>query len=143
MSAPAAVVHPGTLENLPRFLGFIDDVCARIDADEDTKYALRLAVEEVCTNLIVHGYKNRPAGPIEVVAHDACDRVTLVIQDRAPPFDPKNAPAPDLTSDVEHRRAGGLGWHLVKKMVDEIRYVPGTPSGNVLTLVKRKTSIRT
>ena len=104
---------------------------------------MRLAVEEVCTNLIVHGYKDRPAGPIEVVAHDDRDRVTLVIQDRAPPFDPKNAPAPDLTSDVEHRRAGGLGWHLVKKMVDEIRYVPDTPSGNVLTLVKRKTPIRT
>lgn len=143
VTAPAAVVHPGTLENLPRFLGFIDDVCARIDADDGTKYALRLAVEEVCTNLIVYGYKNRPAGPIEVVAYDDCDRVTLVIQDRAPPFDPKNAPAPDLTSDVEHRRAGGLGWHLVKKLVDEIRYVPDTPSGNVLTLVKRKTPIRT
>ena len=51
--------------------------------------------------------------------------------------------APDLTSDVEHRKAGGLGWHLVKKMVDEIRYVPDTPSGNVLTLVKRKTPLRT
>jgi serine/threonine-protein kinase RsbW len=143
VSAPATVVHLGTLENLPRFLGFIDDVCARIDADDGTKYALRLAVEEVCTNLILHGYKNRPAGPIEVVAHDDRDRVTLVIQDRAPPFDPKNAPTPDLTSDVEHRRAGGLGWHLVKKMVDEIRYVADTPSGNVLTLVKRKTPIRT
>jgi len=143
MSAPATVVHPGTLENLPRFLGFIDDVCDRINADEGTKYALRLAVEEVCTNLIVHGYKNQPAGPIQVVAVDDCDRVTLVIQDRSPPFDPKNAPVPDLTSDAEHRKVGGLGWHLVKKMVDEIRYVPDTPSGNVLTLVKRKVPIRT
>jgi serine/threonine-protein kinase RsbW len=142
VSAQAAVVHPGTLENLPRFLGFIDDVCDRIDADEGTRYALRLAVEEVCTNLIVHGYKNRPAGPIEVVAVDDCDRVTLVIHDRAPPFDPKDAPLPDLTSGAEHRRIGGLGWHLVKRMVDEIRYVPGTPSGNELTLVKRKSAIR-
>lgn len=141
--APATVIHAGTLENLPRFLGFIDDVCARIDADEDTKYALRLAVEEVCTNLIVYGYKNRPAGPIQVVAVDDRDSVTLVIQDRAPPFDPKSAPAPDLTSDIEHRKVGGLGWHLVKKMVDEIRYVPDTPSGNVLTLVKRKARLRT
>ena len=137
------VVHPGTLENLPRFLGFINDVCDRIDADEGTKYALRLAVEEVCTNLIVYGYKNQPAGLIQVVAVDDRDRVTLVIQDRAPPFDPKNAPAPDLTSDIEHRQVGGLGWHLVKKMIDEIHYVPGTPSGNVLTLVKRKARIRT
>ena len=143
MMAPATVVHAGTLENLPRFLGFIDEVCERIDADDDTKYALRLAVEEVCTNLIMYGYKDLPAGPIQVVAVDDRDRVTLVIQDRSPPFDPKSAPAPDLTSDVEHRSVGGLGWHLVKKMIDEIRYDPGTPSGNVLTLVKRKAPVRT
>ncbi|HVF65309.1 MAG TPA: ATP-binding protein [Casimicrobiaceae bacterium] len=133
-----AVVRTATPENLPHFLAFIDDVCARIDADDTTKYALRLAVEEVCTNLIVHGYKNHPAGPIKVDAIDQVDRVTLVIHDRAPPFDPKLAPPPDVTSDVEHRKPGGLGWHLVKKMIDEIRYVADTPEGNVLTLVKYK-----
>jgi serine/threonine-protein kinase RsbW len=64
--------------------------------------------------------------------------VTIVIRDRAPPFDPVHAPSPDLTSDVEHRPAGGLGLYLVKKVMDEVDYVPDTPSGNVLTLVKRK-----
>lgn len=138
MSATSSVVHPGTLENLPRFLHFIEDVCERIEASADIKYALHLAVEEVCTNLIRYGYRGRPPGPIEVAVHDERDRVTIVIRDRSPPFDPENAPAPDLTSDLEHRPTGGLGWHLVKKMIDEIGYVPDTPSGNVLTLVKRK-----
>lgn len=130
----------GTLENLPCFLAFIDGVCARIDADPHTKYALRLAVEEVCTNLIVHGYKDRPAGPIEVDAVDAAACVTLIIHDQAPPFDPHDAPAADTTSDLDHRKAGGLGLHLVTQMIDEIRYDPGTPSGNRLTLVKRKST---
>ncbi|HVE48106.1 MAG TPA: ATP-binding protein [Casimicrobiaceae bacterium] len=138
-----AVVHAGTWDNLPRFLEFIDDVCAKIDADEGTRYALRLAVEEVCINLIEYGYKNRREGPIEVTAIDASDRVTLVIVDRAPPFDPDDAPTPDLTSDAEHRKPGGLGWHLVKQLIDEIRYVPGTLEGNVLTLVKHKQSTMT
>lgn len=139
MSAPIAmVVHAGTLENLPRFLHFIETACARIEAGADVKYALRLAMEEVCTNLIVHGYRGVPAGPIEVAVHDEREKVTIVIRDRAPPFDLARAPSPDLTSDVEHRATGGLGWYLVTKMMDEIDYVPGTPSGNVLTLVKRK-----
>ena len=137
-----AIRAAGAIENLPALLGFIENVCEHIDADDETKYALRLAVEEVCTNLIVHGYKGRAPGPVEVVVSDADDRVTLVIHDRSPPFDPDNAPPPDLNSDAEHRRIGGLGWHLVKKMVDEIRYVPGTPSGNQLTLVKRKAANR-
>lgn len=139
MNAPTAmVVHAGTLENLPRFLHFIETACANIEADAGIKYALHLAVEEACTNLIVHGYRGRPPGPIEVAVHDDCDKVTIVIRDRSPPFDPARAPSPDLTSDVEHRPIGGLGWHLVKSMMDEIGYVPDTPSGNVLTLVKRK-----
>ena len=96
--APRTVVHPGTRENLPRFLHFIEDVCARIEASAEIKYALRLAVEEICTNLIHYGYRGRPAGPIEVAVHDARDRVTIVIRDRSPPFDPVNAPAPE--SDV-------------------------------------------
>lgn len=138
MSVARSVVHAGTIENLPRFLGFIDEVCASLDADADTKYALRLAVEEVCINLIEYGYRGRPPGPIEVIAQDDDDRVTLQIRDRSPPFDPTFSPAPDLTSDAEHRRPGGLGWHLVKQMFDEVRYVADTASGNILTVVKRK-----
>jgi serine/threonine-protein kinase RsbW len=138
MSAPICVVHAATMENLPRFLGFIDDVCADLDADSHTKYALRLAVEEICINLIDYGYRGRPPGPIELIAQDHDDRVTLVIRDRSPPFDPTFSPAPDLTSDAEHRMPGGLGWYLVKQLFDEIRYAADTPAGNVLTIVKRK-----
>ena len=134
----SAITRAGTRDNLPDFLAFIEEVCARIVADDDTKYALRLAVEEVCMNLIDYGYAGREAGPIGIAAHDERDRVTLVFQDRSPPFDPRDAPAPDLASDVEHRQIGGLGWHLVKQLMDEVAYVAGTASGNVLTLVKRK-----
>jgi serine/threonine-protein kinase RsbW len=133
-----AAAYPGTPENLARFLHFIEQACANIEAGDGVKYALRLAVEEVCTNLIRHGYRGRPAGPIEIEVHDERDRVTIVIRDRSPPFDPARAPPPDLTSDLEHRPIGGRGWHLVKQMIDEIDYVADTPSGNVLTLVKRK-----
>ena len=139
MSAARSVVHAGTIENLPRFLVFIDEVCEGLDAGDDIKYALRLAVEEVCINLIEYGYRGRPPGPIEVSAQEHDHRVTLQIRDCSPPFDPTFAPKPDLTSDAEHRTPGGLGWYLVKQMFDEFRYDADTPSGNILTVVKRKT----
>ena len=141
MHAPAAV-HEATFDNLPLFLRFIDDFCARIDADADVNYALRLAVEEVCTNLIEYGYAGRPPGPIEVTADRGVDRVILTIRDRAPPFDPASSPSPDLTSDLEHRQPGGLGWYLVKQLIDEVRYAPDPRLGNVLTLVKMTGSSR-
>jgi anti-sigma regulatory factor (Ser/Thr protein kinase) len=139
VTATFTIVQPGTREYLPVFLRFIRDVCDRIEASDETRYALRLAVEEVCTNLIDYGYSGQPEGPIEVAVYDERDRVTIVIRDRSPPFDPADAPAPDLASDAEHRPVGGRGWYLVRKMIDEVDYAPATPSGNVLTLVKRKT----
>ncbi len=141
MHAPAAA-HAATFDNLPHFLRFIDEFCARIDANTDINYALRLAVEEVCTNLIEYGYAGLPPGPIEVTAERGDDRVTLTIRDRAPPFDPANSPAPDLTSDLEHRQPGGLGWYLVKQLIDEVRYTADSRLGNVLTLVKMTGSSR-
>jgi serine/threonine-protein kinase RsbW len=108
-----------------------------MDLDTDARFALRLAVEEVCTNLVEHGYRGGPAGPVEICAQRGADRVTLRIRDRGRPFDPHDAPAPDLSSDAGTRRAGGLGLYLVRQLMDEVGYVADADAGNVLTLVKR------
>ena len=55
-SVTRRVEHPARLENLGLFLGFIDQACAEEHIDAEAAFALRLAVEEVRTNLIRHGY---------------------------------------------------------------------------------------
>jgi serine/threonine-protein kinase RsbW len=137
MHSADAVEHLASLENLPHFMSFIDEACRRLGADEDTAYALRLAVEEVCINLIHYGYKGMAPGPIRVSFHPQRDRITVKIADRAPPFDPADAPAPDLTSDADVRPLGGLGWYLVKRSVDHFDYQSDPEHGNVLTLTRR------
>jgi serine/threonine-protein kinase RsbW len=137
VSGPLRIAHAATRDNLGLFLDFIDHACTRIAADADTRFALRLAVEEVCTNLIQHGHADRDPGPIEIAAQRGHDRVTLTIRDHGRPFDPARAPPPDLTSDAESRQTGGLGWHLVKQLMDEIHYSADAQGGNLLTLVKR------
>lgn len=137
MDSATAVEHIASLENLPRFMAFIDAACQRAGADEDTAYALRLAVEEVCINLIHYGYKDMTPGPIRVSFQQRGDRITVTIRDRARPFDPADAPEPDVTSDAESRPIGGLGWYLVKRTVDRFEYRADPARGNVLTLTKR------
>jgi len=137
MDTALAIEHVATLENLPSFMSFIDEACRRAGADEDTAYALRLAVEEVCINLIHYGYKDMTPGTIRVTFDQRGNRITLKIHDHARPFDPANAPEPDLTSDVETRPIGGLGWYLVKRSVDKLDYRSDPMQGNVLTLTKR------
>jgi anti-sigma regulatory factor (Ser/Thr protein kinase) len=142
MDTAMAIEHAANLDNLPRFMSFIDDACKRAGADEDTVYALRLAVEEVCINLINYGYKGMTPGSIRVSFDQRGDRITVKIRDHARPFDPANSPAPDLTSDADARPIGGLGWYLVKRFVDELDYRSDPRRGNVLTLTKRSARSR-
>jgi anti-sigma regulatory factor (Ser/Thr protein kinase) len=142
MDSALAIEHVASLENLPRFMSFIDDACTRVGADADTAYALRLAIEEVCINLIHYGYKGMAPGPIRVSFRQRGDRITVKIHDHARPFDPAMAPQPDLTSDAEARPIGGLGWYLVKQSVDELDYQSDPARGNVLTLTKHNAQSR-
>jgi len=142
MGTALAIEHAANLDNLPRFMSFIDDACKRAGADEDTAYALRLAIEEVCINLIQYGYKDMTPGTIRVSFDQRGDCITVKIRDHARPFDPVQAPGPDLTSDAGARPIGGLGWYLVRRSVDKLDYRSDPRRGNVLTLTKRSARSR-
>jgi serine/threonine-protein kinase RsbW len=135
----AARIHlPARLESLPRFAQFIADAAARHGADKETAYALRLAVEELCTNTIKYGYAGSEPGDIALDFAADADRFVLTLSDRGKPFDPRNAPRPDLSLSAEERPIGGLGVHLVMSLMDEVSYRSDPGRGNVLTLVRRR-----
>jgi serine/threonine-protein kinase RsbW len=124
------------LDDLERVHEFIDAACADLGTDDSVCFALRLAAEEVCTNIIRHGYAAQP-GPITLTLDANAKRVAITIADRARPFSPNDAPPPDLDADWQSRQVGGLGWHLIRQMMDEIHYQPNPQGGNVLTLIKK------
>jgi anti-sigma regulatory factor (Ser/Thr protein kinase) len=129
------IEKPAALENVPALLAFVDEACARHALDSDSAFAIRLAVDEVCVNLVRHAYAGEK-GPIRIDFVREPERAVVTITDHAPPFDPAQAPAPDFDAPVEQRRIGGLGWHLVKHMIDHIEYRSDDDGSNRLTLVK-------
>jgi serine/threonine-protein kinase RsbW len=98
----------------------------------------QLAVEEVITNIIVHGYRGQ-----ESEIHLSCrfirDHIEIRITDTAPRFDPLTMPEPDLDSDVDDRKVGGLGIYLVRQVMDTVSY-RFENGKNVLTMEKRRTA---
>lgn len=125
-----------TMDHLPGLLDLADRACAAASADEAACYAVRLAVEEVVVNVVIYGYEGREPGPVDLRLSWDDERVTIRITDEAGPFSPDDAPAPDLESDWGERAIGGLGWHLVRSMVDELRHRYDPADGNHYTLVK-------
>lgn len=129
--------HAASIADLAGLLAFVDAACA--PAGADATFAVRLAVEEVFTNILDHGYGGE--GPVEIEVQADATQVRVVLHDDAPAFDPGNAPAPDLASGAMDRDPGGLGWHLVREVMDEVRHAPRGTRGNTTTLVKRLPSV--
>src|SRR5436309_7525714 len=68
---------------------------------------LNVAADEVLSNIIAHGYPHQVRGEILVRLTCRADEVLLDIEDDGDPFDPRQAPPPDLRSAPEKRRPGG------------------------------------
>ena len=49
-------------------------------------------------------------------------KVTLTVLDDGAPFDPLSAPSPNADLSIDDRPIGGLGVHMMRKLMDEISY---------------------
>ncbi|RPI28703.1 MAG: ATP-binding protein [Acidobacteria bacterium] len=90
--------------------------------DVDAAFAIDLALEEMVSNVIRHGYKNEDSQQICVRLEVGSDQIVLVIEDCGPPFNPLDLPEPDLDRPIDQRPIGGLGIFLVRKTVDRMDY---------------------
>ena len=131
-----------SLRDLAEVRRVVGDACAAAGADGPTTDALVLAVDEVCANVLQHGYGARAGeggGPLDVAVARAPDALVVRVTDAAPHFDPAvAAPEPaHLDAPADDRPIGGLGWHLVRRSVDEVAWTPLPGRGNRVTLRTR------
>jgi len=115
---------------------FVEQHSRALGIDPFEIYDLVLAVNEVATNIVVHGYRGQ-AGTIEIEMQQRGNALEIRLRDQAPLFDPTRHPAPDLTLPLHKRPLGGMGVHVTRELMDELRYRVTPEGGNELTLVKR------
>lgn len=125
------------MEHLPELVEFAAQGVRESGADAEALHDIRLAVSEVCANIVEHGYAGEPRGAITIETTATAGRLVVRIEDDAPVFDPAILPPPDTESDGERREPGHLGWHLVYSVMDEVRHEPRGERGNVVILAKR------
>ena len=129
------------IENSPSQLEQVSAAVEEIGQEEswppDLTFRVNLALEEVGLNIINYAHDDG-LHEIEFTVTSEPDTVTIEVLDDGRPFDPlTDAPPPDLTTSLEDRRLGGLGLHLVRSMMDELRY-ERERGRNRLTLVSRR-----
>jgi serine/threonine-protein kinase RsbW len=125
------------MEYLPELVEFAAECGHESGAGTEVLHDIRLAVSEVCANVIGHGYAGEHEGSIAIETTTTADCLVVRIEDDAPVFDPSVVPPPDTESDLDRREPGKLGWHLVYQVMDEVTHEPRGERGNIVTLAKR------
>lgn len=138
MSGAAPDHHPGVaagdspgktwtvqarLDCLPTVFQEVEDYASAQGCPHDLVLKLLLAVDEIVSNIVLHGYQDEPDPTLRIRAEIGDGRAVLEFLDQARAYDPISRPAPDsLDQAPERRPPGGLGVHLVKELSDEARY---------------------
>ena len=131
------ITMPAAIENLPLLREFIEKACFQMELSDDLTFAFKLSVDEACTNIITHGYRDQEIGPIRLVFTRDSDRVKLSIYDAGISFDPEHPPEVDTQADWDEREVGGLGLFIIHEMIDEVSYERVSEKENLLTLTKK------
>ena len=136
-ATPNQITLSAELESLPRFRELIKTASLNSGLSEQDVYDMQLAVDEICTNIITHGYEGMDPGSIILYAEMEGGVFTVRITDFGHPFEPTEPPAPDTEAPLEARDEGGLGLFFVFTSVDDLLY-ESSPTGNTTTLIKKR-----
>lgn len=114
----------GRAENLSQLLDYVAWAAAAFGLDDAATYRLSLAVDEIATNVVQHGYEDHHlSGDLTIWAETTGRQLILYLEDTGRPFDPREVPRPaDLDRPLEERRDGGLGIFLALWGVDGFAY---------------------
>lgn len=127
------------------FLATIREVTRRVAEvsgfDPAQAEQLSLAVDEASTNVIEHAYRGSPVRVVEVRFDDRGEDLRVEVVDDGEAVDPRSVPQVDLRRYASERRTGGLGMHLMGRIMDSVTF-RRRAGCNVCCMLKHKPSAR-
>ena len=107
-------------EQLELIPAAVEEFAERDNWPPDLVFKLNLVLEELGVNIVNY---SGATGDIEISLASDAHLVTVEISDDGHPFNPLlDQDSPDISTPLGERPIGGLGIHLVRAMMDEMRY---------------------
>ena len=133
-----SATFPGRFESLAKIAEFVTRAAEAAGFDAREVYAVQLAVDEACSNIIQHAYGGESQGTIECTCRVVPEALVIILKDHGRSFDPDAVPEPNLEAPLEEREGGNLGLYFMHQLMDEVRFDRTPDSFNVLTMIKRR-----
>jgi serine/threonine-protein kinase RsbW len=129
---------PGRYKSLAKISDFVMKAARKAELDDSAIYAVQLAVDEACSNIIEHAYGGEGSGEIQCTCTASRNGLTVILRDQGHPFNPDNVPEPRFDVSITDLKPGGAGLFLMRKLMDEVYFDFSPESGNTLTMIKHK-----
>jgi sigma-B regulation protein RsbU (phosphoserine phosphatase) len=113
---------PADVNCLSSVLEFVRNKMKDAGITDDVMISLELAVEEVFVNIALYAYKGVTCGDVTIRCEAAPEIASLKFVDGGVPFNPFEIGEPDISAETEAREPGGLGFFMVKTIMDVIEY---------------------
>jgi anti-sigma regulatory factor (Ser/Thr protein kinase) len=120
---------------IARLIQLVEQFGRQAGLVEDDTTDVNIMLDEFVSNVIKYGYDDDGRHEIVVAMKLEDGLLTIRVEDDGKPFNPLDAPEPDLNLPVEQRPIGGLGILIARTMADTIEY-ERAGDHNVLTLRK-------
>jgi anti-sigma regulatory factor (Ser/Thr protein kinase) len=122
------------MASLEKLFEFVKVFIATNRINESTAFSLKLAIEEIFTNLVK--YDHKASGEIPVSLDLMNDRVVVTLLNiGGQRYDISAVENVNVDLPLHQREIGGLGLHLVRSMVDDLAYEYKQDTGKI-TIIK-------
>jgi anti-sigma regulatory factor (Ser/Thr protein kinase) len=108
-------------EHIEEMNNFVENALDKLNVRDEIHGQICTAVDEAVTNIALYAYPGKK-GPVKITVEQLGCRIVITIIDSGQPFNPLHYPAPDINLSIEKRPIGGLGIHLMRHMMDQMRY---------------------
>ena len=122
MSAVSEFQLRNQLPELRRANDLVQAFSQANDLPQIVVQALDLSLTEWITNIISYGYADSAEHLIQVRLEIVNGTVRAEVTDDASPFNPLTHPPVDTNAPLETRAIGGLGIHMMRRLMDAVDY---------------------
>ena len=121
----------GDYKELEDIRDYIRNKASESGLPENKVNNITLAVDEACSNLIHYNINFDKNKKFTINIESNKKEFSVLIKDKGKSFDLIKVKSPNMDKYFQEYRHGGLGIHIIKKIVDKIEYTPSDTKSNL------------
>ena len=128
---------PNEISYLPTAQAVVREAARRRGFEPEALSEFEVAVEEAVTNVMKHAYDSEENPTFDLICEEIPGGLQVILREKGIPFDPKLMPhyKPELAA--LHSSPAGIGFHLMKSLMDDVQLINLGPAGKETRLIKR------